>query len=195
MLPNQPKSVPIEHRTYFRTVHPADQLDAPRRERRAISAAMTALGDGPPLVSVRIHTDRRDLEVRLTFWELNELSGVLWAAGADLAREMREDEKGVHPMHTLGGDQRVQCASCRRVFHPDALRESHSCPDCEGTLYWVAAAEGDPDGSESDADNIDDAPLCDWVECRDCPVAFHPDSSPHLDRCWECAELVDGVTV
>jgi hypothetical protein len=34
------------------------------------------------------------------------------------------------------------------------------------------------------------------VECRDCPTAFHPDSSPHPDRCWICAEKVDGgVTV
>ncbi|HTK61858.1 MAG TPA: hypothetical protein VL595_05760 [Pseudonocardia sp.] len=30
------------------------------------------------------------------------------------------------------------------------------------------------------------------VECRDCPTTFHPDSSPHLDRCWRCAERVDG---
>jgi|SRR5581483_5658416 len=31
------------------------------------------------------------------------------------------------------------------------------------------------------------------VECRDCECAFHPDSSPHADRCQACAERVDGL--
>jgi hypothetical protein len=29
------------------------------------------------------------------------------------------------------------------------------------------------------------------VVCSDCGHDFHPDSSPHLDRCWSCAELAD----
>lgn len=36
------------------------------------------------------------------------------------------------------------------------------------------------------------APLCLIIECRDCGHDFHPDSSPHPDRCWECAELADA---
>lgn len=31
----------------------------------------------------------------------------------------------------------------------------------------------------------------DLVECRDCGHDFSPDSSPHPDRCWECAEISD----
>ncbi len=27
--------------------------------------------------------------------------------------------------------------------------------------------------------------------CVDCGQGFHPDSSPHIDRCWACAERDD----
>ncbi len=30
------------------------------------------------------------------------------------------------------------------------------------------------------------------IECLGCSHDFHPDSSPHLDRCWSCAELADA---
>lgn len=29
------------------------------------------------------------------------------------------------------------------------------------------------------------------VVCVDCGSGFHPDSSPHFERCWECAERFD----
>lgn len=32
------------------------------------------------------------------------------------------------------------------------------------------------------------------VECIGCGCSFEPDSSPHLDRCWQCAERVDQDT-
>ncbi len=30
------------------------------------------------------------------------------------------------------------------------------------------------------------------IVCIDCGHDFHPDSSPHLDRCWQCAERADA---
>jgi hypothetical protein len=36
---------------------------------------------------------------------------------------------------------------------------------------------------------------CNWgvskPACVDCGQSFHPDSSPHMDRCWACAERDD----
>ena len=33
---------------------------------------------------------------------------------------------------------------------------------------------------------------CDWRECVDCRSDFTLDSSPHEDRCWQCAEAFDA---
>lgn len=35
------------------------------------------------------------------------------------------------------------------------------------------------------------APSVARPECVDCGHTFHPDSTPHFDRCWECAERAD----
>ena len=59
-------------------------------------------------------------------------------------------------------------------------------------LMTVAAANGPTDGPRIHAREMNEPPLCERVECRDCVQSFCPDSSPHLDRCYECAARVDG---
>lgn len=59
-------------------------------------------------------------------------------------------------------------------------------------LAMADAAETRTEGPELAGDKIDEAPLGERVDCVDCMQSFDPDSSPHEDRCWECAAVFDG---
>ncbi|HEY1971492.1 MAG TPA: hypothetical protein VGH89_26295 [Pseudonocardia sp.] len=61
-----------------------------------------------------------------------------------------------------------------------------------GEVTAAMSAGGRADRAELHGNNIErparDAGAVAVVYCVDCNHRFHPDSSPDLDRCWQCAE-------
>lgn len=86
-LPNQDH---VEHRTWCRHWEPAEQFGETRQAHQvAVSTRLAMRPGGEPLVHLSIQTDRRSLEVGLSFWELNQLVGDLWYFAGILAAESR----------------------------------------------------------------------------------------------------------
>jgi hypothetical protein len=55
----------------------------------------------------------------------------------------------------------------------------------------VKTVQGSTARPESHADEINRPG---WGDCTRCEREFELDSSPHLDHCWSCAEIIDAET-
>lgn len=108
------------------------------------------------------------------------------ATGAGLSPDELRD--GLCAFGSTGLAAGDGCIWCGVVEPHDGVDTEGECPTCRKPVpaQSVSSRAELPVRAITGVGWSDGAP-----GCRDCGHNFSPESSPHLDRCWECAERAD----